>query len=80
MLEKKYTLEEVEIMNRNEIKEIENIMLDRYYEEFDSDDYETCYHCPLEDVCGECELYWGCGVWEESMGDDLQNLPHIARQ
>lgn len=71
MLEKKYTLEEVEMIDRNEIKKIEDTMINRYFEEFDLDDYETCSHCPLEDVCGECELYWGCGVWEESMGDDL---------
>ena len=71
MLEKKYTMEEVEMMDVKEIKEIENTMLERYFEEFDLDDYETCEHCPLEDVCGKCELYWGCGVYEESMGDDL---------
>lgn len=30
-----------------------------------------CEHCPLAQQCEEQELYWGCAVWEESMGDDL---------
>ena len=72
MLEdRRYTAEEVESMDYMEISKIRGTMLDRYFGEFDLDDYETCSHCPLENVCGECELYWGCGVWEESLGDDL---------
>ena len=32
---------------------------------------ESCEGCPFAAVCGELELFWGCGVWEESMGKDL---------
>lgn len=33
---------------------------------------EGCADCPFAKVCGEHELFWGCVVWEESMGEDLQ--------
>lgn len=29
---------------------------------------EDCTHA---DLCDKYELFWGCGVWEESMGEDL---------
>ena len=32
---------------------------------------ESCEGCPFAAVCGEHELFWGCSVWEESMGEDL---------
>ena len=32
---------------------------------------EDCEYCPFAAVCGEHELFWGCGVWEDSMGEDL---------
>ena len=31
-----------------------------------------CADCPFHEQCGEEELWWGCSVWEESMGEDLQ--------
>lgn len=33
-------------------------------------DSETfcCDHCPHSELCDREELYWGCGVWKESMG------------
>lgn len=31
----------------------------------------TCEGCPVADHCEALELFWGCGVWEEGMGDDL---------
>lgn len=31
-----------------------------------------CADCPFHAQCGEEELWWGCSVWEESMGEDLQ--------
>jgi hypothetical protein len=30
-----------------------------------------CADCPFHAQCGEEELWWGCSVWEESMGEDL---------
>lgn len=27
--------------------------------------------CPYADLCNDEELHWGCGVWEESMREDL---------
>ena len=32
---------------------------------------EGCEDCPFAAVCGEQELFWGCGVWEDMMGEDL---------
>lgn len=31
----------------------------------------ACEHCPYAEECSAQELYWGCVVWEEQMGDDL---------
>ena len=31
----------------------------------------VCDACPFAERCGEEELYFGCGVWEEMMGEDL---------
>ena len=31
-----------------------------------------CKECPFKEVCGKYELFWGCGVWEDAMGEDLQ--------
>lgn len=33
-----------------------------------------CADCPFHAQCEEEELWWGCSVWEESMGEDLQTL------
>ena len=32
---------------------------------------KDCKECPFKEVCGEYELFYGCGVWEDSMGEDL---------
>ena len=32
---------------------------------------KSCEDCPFATVCGKYELFWGCGIWEESMGEDL---------
>lgn len=34
----------------------------------------SCEECPFKDSCQSEELFWGCDVWEEEMGEDLQNL------
>ena len=31
-----------------------------------------CADCPFHVQCEKEELWWGCSVWEESMGEDLQ--------
>lgn len=31
----------------------------------------SCEECPFKDSCKSEELFWGCGVWEDSMGEDL---------
>lgn len=31
----------------------------------------ACESCPFKQLCKDVELWWGCGVWEEEMGDDL---------
>lgn len=32
---------------------------------------ERCAHCPYREECTTKELFWGCSVWEDEMGDDL---------
>ena len=32
---------------------------------------EGCEDCPVAHLCGEHELFWGCSVWEDAMGEDL---------
>lgn len=32
---------------------------------------DGCQHCPYREQCEEAELFFGCGVWEEMMGEDL---------
>ena len=32
---------------------------------------KDCTECPFKEVCSKHELFWGCGVWEDSMGEDL---------
>lgn len=42
-------------------------------EELTAEECESvCEVCPFADRCGKEELYWGCGVWETAMGEDLQ--------
>ena len=47
----------------------------RVIEELENEFLETgedvCARCPYRDQCEKEELYWGCGVWETQMGDDL---------
>ena len=31
----------------------------------------ACASCPFADRCQREELFWGCGVWEDQMGEDL---------
>lgn len=31
----------------------------------------ACAQCPYADRCQQEELWWGCGAWEQSMGEDL---------
>ena len=35
-------------------------------------DLAGCVGCPHAEECEALELFWGCGVWEDSMGEDLQ--------
>lgn len=34
-------------------------------------DCADCADCPLAGLCADRELFWGCGVWEDQMGEDL---------
>lgn len=49
--------------------------LERYYEILETEGYDEdrdyCEGCPYRDRCGSEEIFWGCGVWEDSMGEDL---------
>lgn len=60
------TFEELQTMTVEEIHAITWTM-ELITEELE----QTCETCPLRDVCGQEELFWGCGAWEDSMGEDL---------
>lgn len=53
-------------------KEMMNAYVDTYYEVADySKDW--CEGCPVKAQCHTEELFWGCGIWEDEMGEDLQS-------
>lgn len=43
---------------------------DELFETYETTE-EMCAHCPYREECEPKELFWGCGVWETEMGDDL---------
>ena len=32
---------------------------------------KACENCPFAKACKEKQLWWGCPVWENQMGEDL---------
>jgi hypothetical protein len=32
---------------------------------------QDCEECPFKDSCDSEELFYGCEVWEDGMGEDL---------
>ena len=66
-------------MNRKEFEAtiantIEKVMgYEKYLDEGITEEMteKICEVCPFANICGKEELYWGCTVWEYSMGDDL---------
>ena len=54
--------------NYNEFIKIYNEMIEA--EGYDAD-RNYCEGCPHANECGKKELFWGCQVWEDSMGEDL---------
>ena len=51
-------------------KEMMNAYVDTYYEVADVD-RDWCAGCPVAHECATSELFWGCGIWEDEMGEDL---------
>ena len=45
--------------------------IDNLFEAVNYDCEACCERCPYAERCGKEELFWGCGVWEASMGEDL---------
>jgi hypothetical protein len=47
--------------------------IERAFEEYliEEGTPKNCEVCPFADKCDAEELYWGCSVWEDEMGDDL---------
>jgi hypothetical protein len=49
--------------------------MEMYYERIDAEGIDEsvdyCEGCPYRDRCHSEEIFWGCGVWEDSMGEDL---------
>ena len=54
-------------------KIVKKVAGDRYYEDTLTEEQceEICELCPYSNKCGKEELYYGCYVWEEAMGEDL---------
>jgi MoaA/NifB/PqqE/SkfB family radical SAM enzyme len=51
-----------------------NEFMDKFYEEATKEEIEKmtwCKRCPFREECGKADLFYGCGVWEEYMGEDL---------
>lgn len=42
----------------------------KYYMEADYDK-DWCEGCPVAERCQAEGLYYGCGIWEDEMGEDL---------
>lgn len=56
-----------------EFKEVQKKM-DMVWDLFEENDYDaekTCRECPFRAECKASDLCYGCGVWEELMGEDL---------
>lgn len=47
--------------------EMEKKMLKKIHEL----ELEDCNSCPFAGECEKHELWWGCPVWEDEMGEDL---------
>lgn len=58
-------MEELGIEVLGEWEEIHN---GRYY---NWEDDKQCRHCEHRFECEELEMFWGCPVYEDSMGADL---------
>ena len=42
---------------------------------------DSCEECPLTNLCESYELFWGCEVWENSMGENLQrSFSYLKKQ
>lgn len=54
----KWTAEELEVL--------EGLM-----EFVEAEGEEVCDRCPFAEECSRGEWFWGCGVWEAYMGEDL---------
>lgn len=60
-------------MTLEEMRVVDALVVEMFGEdELTPEDCENvCEACPFADRCEKEELYWGCGVWEEMMGEDL---------
>ena len=57
--------EEVKIMMSKEMLKVVEILEKKHGCE------GACDHCPFAQECEEKEMWWGCPVWEDQMGEDL---------
>ena len=49
-------------------------MREKIWAMMDAEDYNpktACEKCPFAEQCRREELFYGCGVWEDQMGEDL---------
>jgi len=64
---------EVKKMTLEEMRVVDALVVEMFGEDgLTADECEdVCEVCPFAERCGREELYFGCGVWEEMMGEDL---------
>jgi hypothetical protein len=56
------------------MKMIEQYVMEQLAEdrEYSMEELENmCEGCPYAEQCQAQQLYWGCGIWEAQMGEDL---------
>ena len=59
-----------EMINNTEYR----IFINNFYDNATESEIENmtwCDRCPYRNECIKNELFYGCGVWEEYMGEDL---------
>lgn len=63
----KRTIEELNI-----IKAVDNYYAEVVFEKGEERSLaEACKSCPAADSCKSLELWWGCGFWEDDLGEDV---------
>lgn len=68
---KKYSIEEIQNMSEDEFNDIIDNISVIFFRNKEINLDETCINCPFNDVCGKIKLFYQCGIWEDSLGENL---------